>query len=160
PVLLTDTDADHEFDPPRSAVLGALRGRQPAVQIRPDAGVFLDTYSTVTMPPVTVLRSTTDGRILAEVERADPSALYATGWRPAVRERVTAADGTTDIYVTYQAPMMALPGGKHPVIDAAYGGPQTAVVPRNFIDGYFAANPVVGRRALARLGFAVVTIDG
>jgi dipeptidyl aminopeptidase/acylaminoacyl peptidase len=76
-----------------------------------------------------------------------------------VRERVTAADGKTDLYAVYYRPLRAVAGGKHPVIDAAYGGPQIIVAPRNFIDAYTYANPI-GESGLARLGFAMVTVDG
>jgi dipeptidyl aminopeptidase/acylaminoacyl peptidase len=160
PRLLTDPAFDHDFDPPRALILRAMRGRDPAQQILPDAGVFLDTYSTVSTPPITVLRSLSDGKALAEIERADATALYAAGWKPPIRETVKAADGKTDLYVTYDAPTRGIGREKHPIIDAAYGGPQTTVAPRNFVDAYSAANPIVGRRALARLGFGVVTIDG
>jgi dipeptidyl-peptidase 4 len=44
------------------------------------------------------------------------------------------------------------------VIDAAYGGPQVNVAPRNFIEAYRGGER--GKSALARLGFAVVTTDG
>ncbi len=160
PRLLTPTDADHQFDPPRSALLKLLfRVSDPPVVVNLPGGVFLDTYSTVDTPPVTVLRSTTDGRQLAEVERADPSALFATGWRAPVREQVIAADGTTPIYAVYYAPLRDIGRPTHPVIDAEYGGPQVMVAPRNFPQAYGAGNPR-GESGLARLGFAMVTVDG
>lgn len=158
--LLTDADADHQFDPPRRPLLKLLfRADDPAPRIRADAGVFLDTYSTVGAPPVTALRSTADGHQIAEVERADATALFAAGWRAPARERVKAADGKTDLYAVYYAPLGGLGGRKHPVIDAVYGGPQLSVTPRNFVEAYSAGNPL-GESSLARLGFALVTIDG
>ncbi|MEO8452891.1 MAG: prolyl oligopeptidase family serine peptidase, partial [Gemmatimonadota bacterium] len=160
PTLLTATEADHQFDPPRAPALRLLlRGPDQGVRIRPEAGVFLDTYSTVDTPPVTVLRSTADGHQIAEVERADASALYAAGWRPPVREKVKAADGTTDLYANYYAPRRDIGQAKHPVIDAEYGGPQVIVTPRNFVEAYSAGNPL-GESSLARFGFAMVTVDG
>ncbi len=160
PRLLTPADADHQFDPPRSPMLKLLfRATDPPAMVNPEGGVFLDTYSTVDTPPVTVLRSTVDGRQLAEVERADASALYATGWRAPVREEVLAADGPTPIYAVYYAPRRDIGRPKHPVIDAEYGGPQVMVAPRNFPQAYGAGNPL-GEGGLARLGFAVVTVDG
>ena len=160
PRLLTPVNADHQFDPPRSALLKLLfRVGDPPVVVNPAGGVFLDTYSTVDTPPVTVLRSTVDGRQLAEVERADPSALFATGWKAPVREKVTAADGTTPIYAVYYAPLRDIGQSRHPVIDAEYGGPQVMVAPRNFPQAHGAGNPL-GESGLARLGFAMVTVDG
>ena len=64
-VLLTDIDADHHFDPPRSEIYGQMHGtvERPVQLIRPDLGVFIDTWSTVEQPPVTHLRSTEDGAV-------------------------------------------------------------------------------------------------
>ncbi|MGD9561217.1 MAG: DPP IV N-terminal domain-containing protein [Pyrinomonadaceae bacterium] len=158
PKLLTDADADHQFEPTPVMFLRLLtRSPIPVPRIRPDVGVFLDTYSTVSTPPVTVLRSTVDGRQIAEVERADASALFASGWRPPVREKVKAADGKTDLYAVYYAPLRDIGRPKHPIIDAAYGGPQLSVTPRNFVEAYTDNKNAI---ALARLGFAMVTVDG
>ncbi len=154
--LLTEVDADHAFPP------GSLRQSStlnPTRRINLEAGVFLDTYSTVDEPPVTVVRSTKDGRLIAEVERADATALYDAGWRPPVRERLKAADGETDLYANYYAPRRDIGEDKHPVIDAVYGGPQVFVTPRNFTDAYSDRNPRY-ESSLARLGFAVLTVDG
>jgi dipeptidyl-peptidase-4 len=161
PKLLTDADADHEFDPPPVPLFKLLfHVPDPASRIRPDAGVFLDTYSTVDMPPVTVLRSTVDGRQIVEVERADASALFAAGWRAPVREKVKAADEKTDLYAVYYAPLRGVGSPKHPIIDAAYGGPQVIAAPKSFVEAYSAAIPVLGESGLARFGFAMVTVDG
>ena len=159
-ILLTPENADHHFTPEPIPQIALLSGTPPmAPVIRPDLGVFIDTYSTVSEPPVTLLRSTLDGTTIAELERADASALFDAGWQAPVRQSVKAADGTTDIWTVYWAPRRELPGGKHPVIDAAYGGPQVIVAPRNFIEAFSATNPF-GQAAQARLGFAVVTTDG
>jgi len=158
PKLLTDADADHHFEPAPVAFLRLLtRSPMPVPRIRPDAGVFLDTYSTVNAPPVTVLRSTADGRQIAVLERADASALFTAGWRAPVREKVKAADGKTDLYAVYYAPLRDAARPGHPIIDAAYGGPQLTVAPRNFVEAYTDNKNVI---ALARLGFAMVTVDG
>ena len=42
--------------------------------------------------------------MIAELERADASRLFAAGWVPPVRERVKAADGKTDLYAAYFEP--------------------------------------------------------
>jgi dipeptidyl-peptidase 4 len=93
----------------------------------------------------------------AELEHADASRLFATGWTPPVRECVTAADGKTDLYAVYFAPQGRFAGAKNPVIDAAYGGPQVTVTPRNFIEAYCGGER--GKSSLAHLGFAIVTVD-
>lgn len=158
--LLTEPDADHHFEPEAGSLMQSLLLLIPPrpVLIRPDLGVFIDTWSTVSAPPATALRSTEDGRVLVELERADASALYAAGWRAPVRARVKAADGTTDLYAVYYSPYARAHGEKYPVIDAAYGGPQICVAPKNFKEAYGARHPV-GLAALARLGFAVVVVD-
>jgi dipeptidyl aminopeptidase/acylaminoacyl peptidase len=156
--LLTEPNADHQFEPSRVTNARLYGVPPPAPSIQPAANVFVDTWSTVDQPPVSVLRSTRDGRVVAELEHADASRLFATGWTPPVRERVTAADGKTDLYAVYFAPQGRSAGTKNPVIDAAYGGPQVIVTPRNFIEAYRGGER--GRSSLARLGFAVVTVDG
>jgi dipeptidyl-peptidase 4 len=156
--LLTGPNADHQFEPSRVTNAQLYGVPPPAPSIQPAANVFVDTWSTVDQPPVSVLRSTRDGRVVAELEHADASRLFATGWIPPVRERVTAADGKTDLYAVYFAAQGRFAGTKNPVIDAAYGGPQVIVTPRNFVEAYRGGER--GRSSLAHLGFAVVTVDG
>ncbi len=159
PFLLTDNNADHRIPADPIPLFTVLYGRAPGEPlVRPDLGLAIDTWSTVDRPPVTVLRSTRNGSVIAELERADAGALFAAGWQPPVRQVVKAADGETDIATVYYAPMRALPGGRHPVIDSAYGGPQVYVAPRNFMEAHLGRNPV-GESALARLGFAVAVTD-
>jgi dipeptidyl-peptidase-4 len=120
--------------------------------------VFIDTWSTVTTPSVSVLRSTDDGALVVPLETADPDPLFATGWRAPEPFVAKAADGVTDLYGVIYRPRSPAQTPA-PVIDAIYGGPQVTVTPRNFasarrgLGGY-------GRSALAALGFAVVVVDG
>ena len=72
-------------------------------------------------------------------------------------ERVTAADGKTDLYAVYFAPHGRSAGTKSTVIDAAYGGAQVIVTPRNFVEAYRGGER--GKSSLARLGFGVMTVD-
>jgi dipeptidyl-peptidase 4 len=158
--LLTASDADHHFDaePGSGAISMLLNLPNRPELIRPDIGVFIDTYSRVDTAPTTTLRSTEDGRLIATLECADASNLYAAGWQAPVRESVLAADGKTRIWATYYRPSRKVDSDKCPVIDAAYGGPQICVAPKNFKEAYGARNPL-GPAALARLGFAVVVVD-
>ena len=158
--LLTANEADHHFEPAPVPMMQVLFGlAPPPPRIRPDLGVFLDTYSTVDRPPVTVLRSTKDGKVLAEIEQADASRLFEAGFVPPERRAFVAADGETEVYSVYFAPQREVDGHRHPVIDAVYGGPQVFVAPRNFVQAVGARNPAA-EPALARLGFAVVVTDG
>jgi dipeptidyl aminopeptidase/acylaminoacyl peptidase len=154
---LTEADADHQFEVGSFLNLH-YREAKPSALIQPAANVFVDTWSTVDRAPVSELRSTRNGRVIAELERADASRLFAAGWVAPVRERVKAADGKTDLYADYFAPQGRTGGSKYPVIDSAYNGASSLRTPRNFTQAY-----VVGREsvsALTRLGFAVVVVDG
>lgn len=157
--LLTPEDADHSLNGAPTALIGLLLGVPvPPPMLSPDSSVLIDTYSTVSMPSKSVLRSTVDGAILAPLETADASALFATGWRPPEPFVAKAADGATDLYGVIHRPHRT-PKAHSPVIEAIYGGPQIAVTPHNFaaarrsVAGY-------GRAAFAALGFAVVVVDG
>lgn len=160
--LLTggELHADHAFAPGAAPMFKLLFAVPDAPEkIRPQAGVFIDTYSTVDQPPVTVLRSLADGARIAEVERADVSALLDAGYVPPSRQLLKAEDGETDIPVVYYPPVKIAGDRAHPIIDACYGGPQVYVAPRNYADAATASNPT-NRMALARLGFGVVIVDG
>jgi dipeptidyl aminopeptidase/acylaminoacyl peptidase len=137
PVLLTPEDADH------------------TISMSPDGQTFVDSWSTPTMPPVTVLRSAADGHVIANVAKADISRLKAAGWVPPVPFTVKARDGKTDLYGLMFKPTHFDPHKKYPVIDYVYPGPQTGSVRgRSFL-------PSRGdNQALAELGFIVVALDG
>src|SRR3546814_19650370 len=109
---------------------------RPAPLISPDGSVFIDSWSTVSTPGTTVLRSTDDGRIVTPFETADASALYETGWRPPEPFVAKAADGVTDLYGAIYRPQGGTSGAA-PVVTAIYGGPQIVVAPHNFPDGRF-----------------------
>ncbi len=85
-VVLTEGDGTHE------------------VAFSPDRRFLIDTYSRVDLPPVTELRPAEDGTLVCELERADWSALLATGWQAPERFVAKGRDGKTDIYgVIYPA---------------------------------------------------------
>src|SRR5262249_12130768 len=102
---------------------------------------------------VTELRRADDGRLVRELERADWSALLATGWQVPERFVAKGRDGKTDIYGVIFRPTTFKPDGKYPVIEQIYAGPQGAFVPKGFL-------PFHRPQALAELGFIVVQIDG
>jgi len=136
-VLLTPEDADH------------------IISMSPDGKTFVDSYSTPTVPPVTVLRSSDDGHIIATVAKADITRLKAAGWVPPIPITVKARDGKTDLYGMMFKPTNFDPHKKYPIIDYVYPGPQTGSVRgRSFL-------PSRGdNQAMAELGFIVVAIDG
>jgi dipeptidyl aminopeptidase/acylaminoacyl peptidase len=135
--LLTPEDADH------------------TITMSPDGRSFVDSYSTPTTPPVTVLRASDNGHVIATVAKADISRLEAAGWVPPIPITVKARDGKTRLYGMMFKPTNFDPHKKYPVIDYIYPGPQTGSVRgRSFL----AAR--IDHQAMAELGFIVVAIDG
>ncbi|MBN1417585.1 MAG: DPP IV N-terminal domain-containing protein [Planctomycetes bacterium] len=124
-----------------------------AIEYSPDRRFFIDTWSRVDQPPVTELRRAEDGSLVRELERADWSALLATGWRVPERFVAKGRDGATDIYGVIYRPTTFDPSRRYPVIEAIYAGPQGAFVPTGF-------RPFHGPQAMAELGFIAVQIDG
>ncbi|GAB2600922.1 DPP IV N-terminal domain-containing protein [Ramlibacter solisilvae] len=160
---LTPESADHEFDgPPHPLVVRLLGLPTQKPLISPDGRVFIDTASTLSQPPVTTLRSTEDGHVIATLERADATALLSTGWRPPVPFVAKAADGKTSLYGSLYLPEGSenAPAGSIPLIDAIYGGPQTTVAPQNFFQGSGSTLTSSHPSSIRALGFAVFVVDG
>ena len=95
-----------------------------------DMAYLIDTYSTVTTPPVTVLRSGKDGRVLRTLERADISRLEATGWKAPEVFVAKGRDGKTDMWGLIQRPSNFDPTKKYPIIEYIYSGPGDQYVPK------------------------------
>ncbi|CAM5401458.1 putative dipeptidyl peptidase IV [Streptomyces spiroverticillatus] len=134
---LTDDDLDH------------------VVTVAPGQDYFLDSASTVDTPPVTRVLDWS-GKVRVELERADVSALVATGWSAPERFCVKAADGETDLYGVLYRPHGFDPERRYPVVDTVYPGPQVARVAPSFDPGGMGLDA----EPLAALGFAVVALDG
>ena len=110
---------------------------------------FVDTYSRIDMPPETVLRDN-NGNMILNLEKADLSQLYQTGWKMPETIKVKAKDGVTDLYGVMYKPFNFDSTRKYPVISYVYPGPQTESVPYQF-------TATGGKNiALAQLGFIVV----
>jgi len=121
---------------------------------------FVDTYSRIDTPPVTVLRGA-DGRVVRELERADVTALRATGWRPGEIFRAKARDGITEITGVVYKPSHFDSTKTYPVIDHIYPGPLISPVSHTFYPtrAAFSYSAFGQVQALAELGFIVVEID-
>ena len=102
---------------------------------------------------MTELREADDGSLVCELERADWSALLATGWKVPERFVAKGRDGKTDIHGVIFRPTNFSPDKKYPVIEQIYAGPQGAFVPKRFA-------ALHRPQSLAELGFIVVQIDG
>ena len=142
PELLTPEDAAH------------------TISFAPGGGCFIDNYSTLEQPPVILLRKA-DGSLIRELERADISALEATGWKKPERFKAKARDGSSDIYGAIFRPSDFDPEAQYPVIDYIYGGPQAIQAPAAFADAAREREKNFWEaQSLAELGFVVVMIDG
>jgi dipeptidyl aminopeptidase/acylaminoacyl peptidase len=127
------------------------------ISFSPDGQYFVDNYSRVDQPSISVLRDTS-GKVVRELERADVSGLVAKGWKAPEPFSAKAADGTTDIYGLIYRPTNFDPARKYPVIDSIYPGPQIFRTPKTFTDA--AVDPYGQEQSMAELGFVVITVDG
>ena len=123
------------------------------IAFSPDHQWIIDTWSRVDQPAVVELRRADNGQLVAELERADDSALMKTGWSRPERFTAKGRDGKTDIYGIIIRPTRFDANRKYPVVEDIYAGPQDHFVPKN----YFAWS---NKNAMAELGFIVVSIDG
>jgi dipeptidyl-peptidase 4 len=140
--LLTPEDADHK------------------IWVAPDKTAFVDTFSRVDMPPVTVMRGM-DGKIELSLEVADIENLSVKGWVPPERFSVKALDGKTDLYGLIFKPTNFNASLKYPVVETVYPGPWIIVTAKAFPGEMTWVNKIFWRaQALSELGFIVVTLDG
>jgi len=137
PVLLTPEPSDH------------------TISLSDDGKYFVDSYSTIAQPPVTVLRDANDGHVVTTVAKTDITRLQATGWQPPEQIIVKARDGKTDLYGLMFKPTHFDPSKKYPVVDYVYPGPQTGSV-----DSFGFMPSHHDNQSLAELGFVVVAING
>ena len=94
--------------------------------LSPDGRFLLDTFSTVSSPPIRSLLDTAAGKLVRIVEKpANRLADYALAATDEVE--VTAPDGTK-LYARLTKPADFDPSRKYPVIVYLYGGPLTQVV--------------------------------
>lgn len=124
------------------------------VEYSPDYQYFVDTYSTVSQAPISVLRNSIDGHALMTLEQADDSEIKANGWKAPEVFVAKGRDKKTDIWGLIYRPSNYDPHKKYPIIDYIYSGPGDQYVPKSFISYDWWAT------SLAEIGFIVVKIDG
>ena len=129
------------------------RGNHDATFSRQCEDTFIDTYSTIDQPPVTVLRSSIDGHIISTLETADITRLKATGWQAPEVFVAPGRDGKTDMWGLIQRPSNFDPNKRYPVIEYIYSGPGDQYVPKKFTPWLYYLQDV------AELGFIVVQLD-
>jgi len=135
-IKLSDGDGNHE------------------ASFSPDKKYFVDTWSRVDSPPISVLRNASDGTQVMAIEKADISKLLETGIRLPVPFVTKGRDGTTDIWGIIFIPVNFDASKKYPVIENIYAGPHKNEVPKSFSAFYGE------KQQLTELGFIVVQIDG
>jgi len=155
--LLSPETADHLLLPEGRFVL-SFDNIVAYPPVSPSGRFVVYNYSRVDEPPRFVIRRVADASLVAEVEKADTTELFAAGWRPPEEFVVKAADGTTDLWGVLYEPSNFDPTQKYPIIDAQYASPLTAVVPRNFYTAYRGIQPIAPS-SYAELGFIVVCLD-
>lgn len=141
------------------------------VQWAPRGDYFIDTYSSIDIPPVSVVRSST-GQVLFRLSDADLQPLKDIGWLPAETFKVKARDGVTDLYGVMYKPSNFDERKRYPIITNVYPGPFTGSVDTwsfQSVDNYYAqirATEWKGvthgegmGRSLAELGFIVIKLD-
>jgi len=122
----------------------------------PDGKYFVDNYSSLDQPGIATVRNS-DGQLIAELQRADISALEKSGYVAPESFQVIAADGKTRLWGTLHKPSNFDPEKFYPVIDSIYPGPQAGRVQHSFSAALF---EFMGAQALGELGFIVIAVDG
>ena len=126
------------------------------VSVSPDGRFFVDNMSTIDQPTRSVLRRSSDGRIIMELGRADISAYLAAGYRLPEPFQTVAADGVTPIYGAIFKPADFDPAKRYPVIEDIYTGPHYVMTPKSFEAAMTGRNA----NAVAQIGVIAITIDG
>ncbi len=119
-----------------------------SVDVAPDGKHFVDTAQTHATPSVSRLLDA-EGKVVAELAKADTSRTDKLGLKPVELFTFKAADGTTDLYGMLHKPSNFDPNRKYPLLVSVYAGPAT----NGARETYTTANP------LTEFGFLVATLD-
>lgn len=161
--LLTPEPADHELPAPEPQFFQLVvgQGKKPVSGISPSGRYFVDHMSTVSEPPVILLRDSHQaGAVIVELERTDVSRLEQQGYRPPQPFRVTADDGKTSLWGVISLPSDPVDPHSIPVIDHMYAGFQTTWSPPSYVGGGKTTGAHAALPAYNALGVATVMLDG
>jgi dipeptidyl aminopeptidase/acylaminoacyl peptidase len=122
-----------------------------AINMNDNVTYFVNNFSRVNTIPKSMLVST-DGKKTMELETADFTSLFSTGYKFPQPFKVKADDGITDLYGVMYKPFDFDSTKKYPLIEYVYPGPQTEAVNKSFSKGMDRVD------RLAQLGFIVVTV--
>ena len=118
------------------------------VSLAPDRNYFIDIAQTHDKPPVVSLMDK-NGKLVAELGRADVSKMKSLGLQPPELFTYTSADGKTVLHGMLNKPSNFDPNKKYPVLFSVYGGPETN-----------GARETFGAPSRdAEYGFLIVTLD-
>ncbi|WP_457618533.1 DPP IV N-terminal domain-containing protein [Lutibacter sp.] len=112
---------------------------------------FVSNYSRVNTIPKSELRNN-NGNVIMQLETADLSQLFATGYKFPEPFKMKADDGITDIYGVMYKPYDFDSTKVYPLIEYVYPGPQTEAVAKSF------SIRMNRTDRLAQVGFVVVTL--
>lgn len=112
---------------------------------------FVNNFSRVNTIPKSDLRSS-DGSLVMNLEEADLSALFESGYQFPEPFKAKADDGITDLYGVMYKPFDFDNQKKYPLLEYVYPGPQTESVNKSFS----ARMDRLDR--MAQLGFVVITL--
>jgi dipeptidyl aminopeptidase/acylaminoacyl peptidase len=112
---------------------------------------FVSNYSRVDSTPKSELRSNT-GAVIMNLEEADLSQLFATGYKFPETFKMKADDGITDLYGVMYKPFDFDETKSYPLLEYVYPGPQTEAVNKAF------SVRMDRLDRMAQVGFIVVTM--
>ncbi|MCH7409821.1 S9 family peptidase [Belliella sp. DSM 111904] len=121
------------------------------ISINDKGTYFVDNYSRVNTIPASVLYDGS-GKKIMDLEEADFSSLFASGYKFPEPFTFKADDGITDLYGVMYKPFDFDSTKVYPIIEYVYPGPQTEAVNKDFSASLDRTD------RLAQFGFVVVTL--
>ncbi len=112
---------------------------------------FVSNYSRVNTVPKSELRNS-NGTVIINLEEADLSQLFATGYKFPEPFKMKADDGITDIYGVMYKPFNFDETKSYPLLEYVYPGPQTEAVNKSF------SVRMDRLDRMAQVGFVVITL--
>ncbi len=125
-----------------------------SANISDDHKWLIDTYSTVSDAPVSVLRDATNGKEILKLEEADITDLVDAGWSAPEVFVTKGRDGKTDIWGNIYYPSNYDSTKTYPVLEYIYAGPHGQFAQKSFRPYLYYIH------GLAELGFIIVQCDG
>lgn len=124
------------------------------ISFSPDKKHYLAEWSRVDHPPVSEVRRTSDGELVATLNQPDLQPLLAEEWQKPERFVAKDRNGKHDIHGVIFRPTNFEKGKKYPVVENIYAGPHGSFTPKSWRSWH-------GHKSeMAESGFIVVQLDG